>query len=359
MRDAKFPVTSRKFGVLSDKREVTEYTLKNRRGMTVKVLDYGGIITELHVPDRKGFYGDVVLGFDSLEQYEQRHPYFGAIVGRYANRVAGGKFTVDGVEYSLIQNSDDHHLHGGEVGFDKVIWQASTGGNEGETFIRLSYLSTDGEEGYPGNLAVEVTYTLKEDNDLKVGYRAVTDKKTIVNLTQHTYFNLSAGKQRDILSHDLQINADRILELDRSNIPTGRVIAVDESPFDFRTLKPLGQEIEYPHEQLQIGNGYDHLWVLGSVPCNKLCGVAVLQDRLSGRKLQVSTTEPGLQLYTANHFDPAIIGKQSVPYGPRAGLCLETQKFPNSPNQPNFPTALLNPGEEFCSETVFSFSTVS
>jgi aldose 1-epimerase len=320
----------------------------------MKVINYGGIITSLAMPDRHGKMEDIVLGYDSLEDYLTASPYFGALIGRYGNRIAKGKFSLDGKEYTLAVNNGANHLHGGIKGFDKVIWTAQQQHADEGVALRLTYLSKDMEEGYPGNLNVEVVYTLTDRNELKIDYKAATDKKTIVNLTQHTYFNLTAGKQ-DILSHNLTINADRFLPVDKTLIPTGALKPVDNTPFDFRKPMMVGKRIGEKDEQLKFGNGYDHCWVLNAAK-DGMNNAATLYDSISGREMVVYTTEPGLQFYSGNFLDGSNKGKNNIVYNFRTGLCLETQHFPDSPNKPAFPTVVLNPGETYTSQTVYKFS---
>jgi aldose 1-epimerase len=315
----------------------------------VHAITYGGIITEVRVPDRDGRLGDVVLGFDRLDGYLREHPYFGAIVGRYANRIGNARFTLAGRTYTLAANNGRNHLHGGIRGFDKAIWHAEAAGRNGVIF---SLVSADGEEGYPGRLAVRVTYTLTEKNELIVDYHATTDKATPVNLTQHSYFNL-AGRG-DILEHELMIDADRYTPVDSTLIPTGELASVDGTPLDFRKPTRIGARIDGTHPQLQPGRGYDHNWVLNRTG-GQLQLAARVTEPSSGRVLEVSTTEPGVQFYSGNFLDGTLKGKSGQVYGRRAGLCLETQHFPDSPNRPEFPSTILEPGREYRTQTVFRF----
>ncbi|MGS2722661.1 aldose epimerase family protein [Porticoccus sp. GXU_MW_L64] len=343
------------YGQLPDGREVHQYCLGNAQGMRASIINYGGIITELHVPDRHGQLADVVLGYDSLAQYQQDKFYLGAVLGRYAGRIAGGRLSIAGNHYVLPGNNDGNHLHGGDSGFNRVLWQAqSRQGDEGPSLV-LCHTSPDGEQGYPGNLQVEVTYTLTRHNELKVQYRARCDKLTVLNLSQHSYFNLSGDLGAPVLDHRLRVNADRFLQLDSRLIPSGELLSVSATPFDFRADRQLGERIHMPHEQLIRGNGYDHTWVLGVAPTQSPEPVAVLYDPRSGRKLSVSTTEPGLQVYTANFLDNCTVGKNGQTLNRRAAVCLETQHFPDSPNRPLFPSTLLHPGEQFESHTWFAF----
>lgn len=331
------------------------FLLTNRNGLSIEILNYGGIVSKILVPDRDGNLKDIVLGFNHPDAYFDKHPYFGALIGRFANRIADGKFTLDGETYSLVQNNGSNHLHGGTSGFDKVFWDAESFENENESGVVLKYIAKDMEEGYPGNLTVCVTYTLTKDNTLKVAYHANTDKKTPINLTQHSYFNLSGDFSSKILDHELTLNADEFLELNENQIPTGKYLDVANSPFDFRTPKPIGKDIDKNNTQLAIGKGYDHCWVLKKD--NKLAKIAEVYHPKSGRTLEVLTSEPGVQLYTANFLDNTIPAKTGGTYGARSGFCLETQHYPDSPNQTHFPTTLLEPGHTFRSETWFRFST--
>ena len=336
---------------------VDEVTLKNRRGVELHAISYGGIITSLKVPDRAGKPGDVVLGFDKPESYwaDPPPPFFGAIVGRYGNRIGKGKFTLDGKPYSLATNNGVNHLHGGNKGFDKVLWTITTkDAPEGSQAI-FSRTSKDGEEGYPGNLQVRVTYTLTEKNELIVDYHATTDKATPVNLTQHSYFNLAGEGTGDILGHQLTIDADRYTPVDDTLIPTGELAPVQGTPFDFRQPTAIGARIDQDNPQLKNGKGYDHNWVLTRKGTG-LQHAARLTDPKSGRTMDVATTEPGLQFYSGNFLDGTIKGKAGHVYAHRSGLCLETQHFPDSPNKPNFPSTILQPGKAYQSRTVFTFS---
>jgi aldose 1-epimerase len=343
--------------VMFQGKPVEMVTLKNKNGMEVQAISYGGIITSVKVPDRAGKLADVVLGFDQSNQYfaEPTPPYFGAIVGRYGNRIAKGQFTLDGKPYPLAKNNAPNHLHGGNKGFDKVLWTVTTKETpEGASAI-FSRTSPDGEEGYPGNLAARVTYTLTDKNELVVEYHATTDKPTVVNLTQHTYFNLAGEGSGDILGHQLMLNADRYTPVDDTLIPTGELAPVAGTPFDFRQPTVIGARINQDNAQLKAGKGYDHNWVLN----RKAAGLelaARLTDPKSGRTLEVRTTEPGIQFYTGNFLDGTIKGKSGHVYGLRTGICLETQHFPDSPNHKAFPSTELRPGKSYESKTVFTFS---
>jgi aldose 1-epimerase len=350
--------------VMFQGKPVEMVTLQNKSGMEVQAISYGGIITSIKVPDRAGTLADVVLGFDQSNQYfaEPTPPFFGAIVGRYGNRIAKGQFSLDGKQYSLAKNNPPNHLHGGNKGFDKVLWTIATKETPAGASAIFSRTSPDGEEGYPGNLAARVTYTLTEKNELIVDYHATTDKPTIVNLTQHTYFNLAGEGSGDILGHQLMLNADRYTPVDETLIPTGELARVAGTPFDFRQPTLIGARINQDNAQLKAGKGYDHNWVLNHYT-GPIAGrasmvlnlAAQLTDPKSGRTLQIKTTEPGIQFYTGNFLDGTIKGKNGHVYGLRTGLCLETQHFPDSPNHGAFPSTELLPGKSYDSKTVFTF----
>ena len=333
------------------------YTLENESGMTVRVTNYGAIITSIIVPDRNGKRADVALGYDRVEDYINAvdKPYFGAVVGRYGNRIAKGEFTLDGETYSLLQNNGENHLHGGAIGFDKVVWAVDEY-VEGKS-LTLSYLAKDKEEGYPGNLELIIVYTLADDNSLVVDYHATTDKATPINVTQHTYFNLKGEGQGTILDHKLMLNAKTFTPVDESLIPTGEMPAVAGTPFDFTTAKAIGRDIDQQNEQLVFGLGYDHNWILNKGDKEgELSLAAQVHEPSSGRVMEIYTTEPGIQFYCGNFLDGRLKGKSGKPYVHRGGFCLETQHFPDSPNQPNFPSTILKPGETYESKTVFKFS---
>jgi aldose 1-epimerase len=337
---------------MPDGAQVDVYTLKNTSGMEVKAIGYGAIITSLKVPDRSGSVGDIVLGFDNLDGYLKVHPYFGAIIGRYGNRIGTAQFALDGRTYTLAKNNGPNHLHGGVKGFDKVLWaMAAVPGQNAVTFTRTS---PDGEEGYPGNLTVAVTYTLNDNNELIVDYLATTDKPTPVNLTQHSYFNLAGEGSGDILGHELMINADRYTPVDDTLIPTGELASVEGTPFDFRAPAVIGARINGDHPQLKSGKGYDHNWVLNRGGSGLQPAARVVEPR-SGRTLEVSTEEPGIQFYAGNFLDGSITGKGGHVYAHRTGFCLETQHYPDSPNKPDFPSTILRPGQEYKTRTVFKF----
>jgi len=344
------------FGALPDGRRAMLYTLSNPHGMEVSISSYGAIVVSVKVPDRNGKIADVVLGFDSLDSYlNPQQSHFGAVVGRYGNRIANGRFTLDGAEYTLARNNGENSLHGGIKGFDKQMWLASAVNSDDGPGVELTYLSKDGEEGFPGNLTAKVTYTLTANNELKIDYEATTDKDTVLNLTNHSYFNLAGQGNGDILDHVLTIDADRFTPVNATLIPTGELRGVAGTPFDFRKPTAIGAHINDPDPQLQIGKGYDHNFVLNHSD-GTLSLAARVTDPKSGRTLEVLTTQPGVQFYTANHIDGTMHGKSGAVYGRRSGFCLETQHFPDSPNQPSFPSVALKPGEKYHSTTVFKFS---
>jgi aldose 1-epimerase len=345
-------VTRQPFGRTADGTAVAIFTLTNRHGMVVRAMTYGGIITSIRVPDRHGAFADVVLGFDTLEPYLGRHPYFGAIVGRYGNRIGGARFSLDGQTYTLAANNGVNHLHGGARGFDKHVWEARVLADV--VGVELSRTSPDGEEGYPGTLAARVRYTLTDANALVIDYGATTDKATPVNLTQHTYYNLAGTG--DILGHQVTLHADRFTPIDAGLIPTGQLAAVEGTPFDFRTATAVGARIDQEDAQLKNGLGYDHNFVLNRTG-GGLQPAAQVVEPASGRVLDVSTTEPGVQFYSGNFLDGSLAGKGGVVYQRRTGLCLETQHFPDSPNQPQFPSTILRPGSTYRSQTVLTFGT--
>ena len=346
-------VTQAPFGILPDGQQVTAFTLTNRQGMQVKVLDFGAIISEIHVPDRDGTFADVVLGFDRLEPYLHNSAFLGAVIGRYGNRIAEGRFSLDGKEYQLAMNNPPNHLHGGNQGYHQVMWQAAPFTKDDAVGITFTRSSPDGEDGYPGKLDVTLTYALDNDNALSLRYHAVTDQATPVNLTNHSYFNLAG--QGTILGHVLSVNADRYLPVDAGSIPTGELADVTGTPFDLRQPTVIGDSIALPHEQLRIGRGFDHNFVLNQPTEQGLTLAATVREPQSGRVMQVYTQEPGIQFYSGNFLDGSQHGKQGA-NSYRGALCLETQHFPDSPNQAHFPNTILRPGEEYRTETVYRFS---
>src|SRR6185369_1860167 len=332
------------------------YTLRNSHGVETQITNYGGIVVSLKVPDRNGKFADVVLGLPTAQDYMNKNdPYLGAIIGRYGNRIAKGRFTLNGVEYKLAVNNGENHLHGGIKGFDKVVWTGRKIRTKDGPAVVLTYLSKDGEEGYPGNLNVRVVYTLTEKNELKIDYSATTDKDTVINLTQHSYFNLAGEGNGDILNHQLTLKANRFLPTDATSIPTGELRSVGGSPFDFVTPHAIGERINQNDQQLQFGNGYDHNWIVNGKP-GRLRVAAEVYEPTSGRLMQVWTTEPGIQFYTGNFLDGTLTGKSGKPYARRSGFCLETQHYPDSPNQPTFPTTTLKKGAVYKSTTIYRFS---
>ncbi len=359
LREVRQPPARRIFGRLPspDGPSVEEFTLTNAHGIEVRAITYGAIITVIRTPDRFGKLADIVFGFDSLQGYLAQSPYFGAIVGRFANRIARGEFSLDGVTYHLATNNGPNSLHGGLRGFDKVLWTAEPVQSDSGAGVVFHYLSPNGEEGYPGNVDVRVTYMLTPRDELVVDYTATTDKATPLNLSQHSYWNLHGDGKGDILDHILTLDASAYTPVDSTLIPTGQITAVAGTPFDFRSPTVIGARIEQPNKQLRFGKGYDHNWVLDRPAGGgtALVRAARLVDSTSGRTLEISTSEPGIQFYSGNFLDGTITGKHGVVYGHRAALCLETQHFPDSPNHPNFPSTILRPGETYHSRTVFSF----
>jgi aldose 1-epimerase len=343
------------FGNLPDGTAVTLYTFRNTQGTEMKVINYGGYITSLKTKDRSGVMEDVVLGYDSLSGYLKAPSFFGCIVGRYGNRIAKGQFKLDGKTYTLVKNNGENHLHGGTKGFDKVMWNGTPSTSADGASLKLTYLSKDMEEGYPGNLQVIVTYTLTNDNEVKIDYEATTDKKTVLNLTNHSYFNLSGNTKRNILDHKLSLAASKFLPVDQTLIPTGELKDVKGTPFDFTTPEVVGKRINDDHPQIKAGIGYDHCWVFDKEPGALALG-ATLYDSISGRYMEMFTTEPGTQFYSGNFLNGTVTGKFNTVYEQRYGLCLETQHFPDSPNRPEFPTVALNPGEVYRTTTIYKFS---
>jgi aldose 1-epimerase len=330
------------------------YTLTNAHGLEVRATNYGGIIVSLRVPDKHGRMDDVVLGFDKFQGYLDNKPYFGAIIGRYANRIAGARFTLDGVQYSLAANNGPNSLHGGNIGFDKAVWKAEPFENSAGVGLIFTYTSKDGEEGYPGNLNVKVTYTLTNQDELTFDYEATTDKATPINLTQHTYFNLAGEGRGDILGHELTLNADRFTPVDKTLIPTGELRAVKNTPLDFTKSATMGKGINESDEQMVLGHGYDHTFVINRTGPGPVLAARVHEPE-TGRVLEVYTTEPGVQFYSGNFLDGTITGKQGHVYKQRFGFALETQHFPDSPNHPDFPSTILRPGQVYRSRTIYKF----
>jgi aldose 1-epimerase len=343
------------FGQLADGRTADLYTLRNAAGMTARITNYGGIVVSLTAPDKAGNFANVTLGMDSLAGYEKGVPYFGALIGRYGNRIANGKFTLDGKAYTLAVNNGKNHLHGGLKGFDKVIWTATPfDGNE--PTLKLTYVSEDGEEGYPGKLSIAVTYTLQKDNALCIDYQATTDKPTVVNLTNHAYFNLTGDAANTILNHELTLNADHFLPVDPTLIPTGTRQPVSGTVFDFRKSTPIGQRINDTTDvQIRYGGGYDHAWILAD-SSSTLKQAATVYEPTSGRVMTVQTTEPAIQFYTGNFLDGTLTGRGGVVYKKRSAFCLETEHYPDSPNQPAFPTVVVRPGQPYKTTTIYQFS---
>ena len=342
------------FGKTSDGQSVDIYTLTNANGVEARITTYGGIVVSLKTPDRNGKMDDIVLGFDTLDEYLKGHPFFGAIAGRYANRIAKGQFTLNGVEYKLPVNNGENSLHGGIKGFDKVVWKSRQVPAKDGVAIELTYLSKDGEEGYPGNLTSTIVYTLTDKNELKIDYSATTDKDTVINLTNHSYFNLAGQGNGDILNHQMMINAKSFTPVDSTLIPTGELRSVKDTPFDFTQPKAIGERVNQEDEQLKFGQGYDHNYVVNG-QMGVLRQAAKVTEPSTGRVMEVWTTEPGVQLYIGN-FLTEMKGKAGKGYNRRNGFCLETQHFPDSPNKPNFPSAVLKKGGRYQTTTVFKFS---
>ncbi|MBN1392410.1 MAG: galactose mutarotase [Sedimentisphaerales bacterium] len=346
--EKKMNIQKQAFGKTEDGKSVDLYTLTNANGLKADIINYGGIVTSLQVPDRNGKLADIVLGCDSVNDYAKKSPYFGALIGRFGNRIAKGKFTLDGVEYTLATNDGPNHLHGGIKGFDKVVWDAKPMQTKEGPSLKLSYKSRDGEEGYPGNLSCTVIYTLTDKDELKISYEAKTDKSTVVNLTHHSYFNLAGFGSGDILGHQLQIFADNFTPVDKTLIPTGKIKAVKGTPMDFTKPMTIGSRIK------QVEGGYDHNYVLNDSGGSLALAASVYEPK-TGRVMEIFTTEPGIQFYSGNFLDGSIKGKGAV-YNKHAGFCLETQHFPDSPNKSSFPSVVLRPGEKYTQVTVHKFS---
>src|SRR5262245_1299566 len=340
----------------ADGEPVEVFTVRNSKRMAVRIVSYGATVVSIEVPDRDGKSADVVLGFDDLDRYLVKHPHFGGVVGRYGNRIANGRFRLGEVETTLARNNGENHLHGGARGFDRHPWKGKGARTSAGPAVELTYLSKDGEEGYPGNLTAKVTYTLTEANELRLDYEATTDKETVVNLTNHSYFNLAGPSSGDILGHVVTLHAARFTPVRAGLIPTGELRAVEGTPFDFRTPTAVGARIDTKDEQLALAGGYDHNFVVDGA-IGVLRPAARVMEAGSGRAMEVLTTEPGVQFYSGNNLDGTVKGKAGKVYARRAGLCFETQHFPDSPNQPQFPSTTLRPGERYKSTTVFRFST--
>jgi aldose 1-epimerase len=347
-------ITRQPFGLTKDGKSVELFTLRNKNGMEARITNYGGIVVSLTAPDRSGKMADVVLGYDSLSQYIADNPYFGALIGRYGNRIGDAHFTLNGVEYKLPANDGKNCLHGGVKGFDKVVWKAEEVPSKDGAALHLNYASADGEEGFPGALMVDIIYTLTDANELKIDYAAVSDKPTVVNLTHHSYFNLAGAGNGTILDHILRIDADQITAVDSTLIPTGELRPVEGTPMDFRTPTRIGERINADYEQLKKGLGYDHNWVLNKTT-NALTVVASVEEPTTGRVMDVLTTEPGLQFYSGNFLTGKNIGKNNHPYIYRSGFCLESQHYPDSPNKPEFPSTMLEAGKKYSTTTVYKF----
>lgn len=351
---SKMDIQVKPFGKTPDGKEVDLYVLTNEN-IKASIMTYGGILVSLEVPDKKGSMGDIVLGYDKLDGYIKENPYFGALVGRYGNRIGKGKFTLDGKEYTLAINNGENALHGGLKGYDKVVWNAAPVKTDKEVGVKLTYLSKDGEEGYPGNLNITIVYTLTDEQELKIDYTATTDKATPVNLTHHSYFNLTECK-RDILDHLMMLNADKFTPVDEGLIPTGELRPVKGTVMDFTTPTAIGARIDSDYEQIKFGGGYDHNWVLNKKG-NEMSLAARVYEMTTGRVMEIYTTEPGIQFYSGNFLDGTITGKNGIVYKHRYGFCLETQHFPDSPNKPEFPSTILRPGQIYRHTTVHKFST--
>lgn len=344
------------YGSTSANEDVSEFRLRNLSGIEVSIITYGGIITEIITPDSDARMENVVLGFDNLEQYEKENPFFGALVGRYGNRISKGKFTLNDTEYTLAINNGENSLHGGLKGFDKVVWKVDEV-NESDTFVslKLSYLSKDMEEGFPGNLKTTVTYTLKSDNSLDILYEATTDKTTIVNLTQHSYFNLSGNFSQTIVDHEVEIDANEFVPVDATLIPIGNLTSVEGTPFDFRNARLVGNAINAENEQIKLGAGYDHCWVLNNQE-KGYRSVAKARHPKSGRMMEVLTDQPGMQFYTGNFLNGTLSAPGGGTFAKRSGFCFETQHYPDSPNQPLFPSTTLEPSDKYSTQTTYKFS---
>ena len=342
---------------MKSEQSIKAFTLKNENGCEVKITNFGGKVMSLKVPDKDGNIGDVVLGYETPEEYVDGNPFFGALVGRYGNRIGDATFTLDGENYELPENDNDNHLHGGPEGFHNVIWNAEQTTQEGNDALKLTYVSEDGEMGFPGKLDVTVIYTLTQDNELKIEYKATTNKKTVLNLTHHSFFNLKDAGKSKMLDHELMINADLFTPVSEDLIPTGEIRPVANTPMDFRKAKNMGDGINSDYQQIQYGNGFDHNWVLNKSERGELSLAASVYEPVTGRKMEVYTTEPGMQFYAGNFLDGSDVGKNNTAYEQRTGFCLETQHFPDSPNQTHFPSPVLKPGEMYTQTTIYKFTT--
>jgi aldose 1-epimerase len=351
------PMEKKAFGTTPDGKTADLYVLTNKNGMEVSITNFGGIVVSVKVADKQGKFADVVLGFDTLDGYVADKSYFGALVGRYGNRIGGAKFGIDGVTYTLPKNNGENCLHGGIKGFNKMLWDARDVSNGDEPALELKYTSKDGEEGFPGNLMTTVVFTLTNKNELKINYSATTDKKTVVNLTNHSYFNLAGQGNGDILKSVLRVNADKFTPVDAALIPTGELKSVEGTPFDFRKPTEIGARVDQNDEQIKLGHGYDHNFVLNKEKPSGPALAARVEEPTTGRVLEVWTTEPGIQFYTANFLDGTVHGKGGIAYGRRTAFCLETQHFPDSPNKPSFPSTMLSPGQHYQTTTIYKFST--
>ena len=354
--EGKMSITKAPYGEV-DGNEVYLYTPTNANGLVAKITNYGGIMTELWLPDKNGKLDDCVLGYDKVDDYVKNNPYFGALIGRYGNRIGSGKFTLDGKEYTLAQNNNGNHLHGGLKGYDKVIWDAKEIRTKDGVGLELKYLSKDGEEGYPGNLKVKVVYMLTKDNELTVEYWATTDKDTVCNLTQHNYYNLGGHASGTILNHQLMLNSNRFTPTDKGLIPTGQILPVDGTPMDFRKPTAIGARVNADYEPLKFGGGYDHNWVLTKKSPSEMSLAAEVYEPTSGRTMEIWTDQPAIQFYCGNFLDGSNVGKGGHAYQHRTGFCLETQHYPDSPNHPNFPSTELKPGQKYHTKTVHKFYT--
>ena len=354
---AKPKITHKPFGKTADGKAVEIYTLTNSKGVEATIITYGGTVVSLKVPDKSGKLGDVVLGFDSVADYEKHTAYMGALIGRYGNRIAKGRFTLNGKEYVLAVNNGENHLHGGPKGYDKVVWNARPSTAANGANLELTYRSRDGEEGYPGNLLITVIYSLTEKNELKIVYSATTDKDTVVNLTHHSYFNLAGAGNGDILGHQLTLNANKFTPTDSGSIPTGELRDVKGTPFDFTTSTAIGARINQDEQQLKFGQGYDHNYALTKNGGGGVELAATVYEPKSGRVMEVLTTEPGLQFYSGNFLDGSVAGANGQSYLKNTGFCLESQHYPDSPNKPKFPSTTLRRGQQYSTTTIYKFST--